>query len=64
MRLNTNPENWKIVVAVILILLTDFYQAIMTLGRLPETWFEAITIILHALILTFMFISTGEKQDG
>jgi len=64
MRLNTNPATWKIIVAVILILLTDLYQALMTLGHLPDTWFECITIILHALILAFTFISIGEKQDG
>ena len=64
MRFNTSPETWKIVVAVILILLTDFYQALILLGRLPQTPYEAITIILHALILAFTFISTGEKTDG
>ena len=64
MRFNASPPTWKIVVAVILILLTDIYQALMFLGRLPETPYEAAIIILHALILAFTFISTGEKQDG
>lgn len=63
MRLEASPSTWKIVVAVILILITDFYQALMTLGRFPETPYEAATIILHALILAFTFISTGEKDE-
>ena len=64
MRLNTSPATWKIVVAVILILLTDLYQALILLGRMPQTPYEAIIIILHALILAFTFISTGETTDG
>lgn len=63
MRFNASPATWKIAVAVVLILLTDVYQALITLGRLPETPYEAITIILHALILAFTFISTGEKPE-
>ncbi len=61
MRFNTNPATWKIVIAVILILLTDLYQALILLGRLPETPYEILTIIVHALILAFMFLDTGEK---
>ena len=61
MRLNTNPATWKIVVAVILILLTDLYQSLIFYGRLPQTPYEAIVIILHALILAFTFLSTEEE---
>jgi len=64
MRFNASPSTWKLVVAVILILLTDAYQALVTLGRLPQTPYEATTILLHALIIAFTFISTGEKKDG
>jgi len=64
MRVNLNPPAWKIIVAVVLILLTDIYQALIFLGRMPETPYEAFTIILHALILAFTFLSTGEKPSG
>lgn len=64
MRLNLNPPAWKVIVAVVLILLTDVYQALMFLGRLPETPYEAVTIVLHALILAFTFLSTGEEKPS
>ena len=64
MRFNASPSRWKIAVAVILILLTDLYQALMTLGRLPQTPYEAMIIIIHALILAFTFLSLGEKPVG
>lgn len=61
MRINTNPATWKIVVAVTLILLTDVYQALVTLGRLPQTPYEVSIIVLHALILAFTFLSADES---
>jgi len=61
MRFNTNPATWKIAVAVILILLTDIYQALITLGRFPQTPYEIAIIAIHALILAFMFLDTGEN---
>lgn len=64
MRFNASPSTWKLIVAVILILLTDAYQALTTLGRLPQTPYEATTILIHALILAFTFLSIGEKPNG
>ena len=59
-----NPANWKIVTAVVLILLTDLYKALTDMGRLPQTPYEASIIIIHALILVFTFLSTGDNQNG
>jgi len=65
MRLNTNPPSWKIIFAVILILLTDLLDALLRLGRLPETPYEISIIVIHALILAFMFLereTPGENK--
>ena len=60
MRFNASPATWKIAVAVILILLTDIYQALFLVGRMPQTAFEVSIIVLHALILAFTFLSRDE----
>ena len=62
MRFNPNPPTWKIICAVLAILLANVLQAITALGRLPETPYEIVMMILPALMLVFLFL--GEDQPG
>ena len=67
MRFNANPPSWKIIFAIITILLTDLLDALVRLGRLPETPYEVAIIVIHALILAFTFLeqeTPGENQNG
>jgi len=56
MKFNANPPNWKIIYAIVLILLTNLLDALMRLGRLPETLYEVAMIIIPILILVFIFL--------
>lgn len=56
MRFNTNPPNWKIIIGVISIVLVNLFDMLTRMGRLPETPYEIVMIIIPILILVFIFL--------
>lgn len=67
MRLNLDPPKWKVIVAVIVIILSDLYVGIGVIEESMSPFVLVKTIglaVIHALILGFTFLSTEEAKEG